>query len=128
MARRNSLSRGFVLPFAGTQSRGESAPVGIETLVRHLEYASEIGRLVPVEEIIGRRRVGIPVVVALEEPESDKRVEKVTRGAVMETQTAGQRVELFGPFGQLGEDLHFNCAEQGLRGPECKAGLQNVFW
>ena len=45
----------------------------------------------------------------------------------MEAQPTGERVEIFGAFGQFSEDFHFDSAEESLGGPEGEAGLQDVF-
>ena len=71
----------LVLRLPGAQRLGEVAPERIEAMVRHLEDAADVGRLLPVEEQVGLGRVGVAVAGALQEAERDQRVEEVARRA-----------------------------------------------
>ena len=66
--------------------------------------------------------------MALKKAQSDERIEEVAGRARMQAKAAGQRGKVFGAFGELGKDFHFDCAEQSLGGPEGDSGLQNVIW
>ena len=121
------VAGGFVLVFAGAQGGGEVTPVMEEALVRHLQDAADVGRLVLVEKDVARRGVGIATVLAFEKSESDEGIEEVARGAGVQAEAAGQRFQALRAFGEFGEDFHLNSAKQSFRGPEGQAGLQNVF-
>ena len=45
---------------------GERSPERVQAGVGHLQHAADVGRLGPVEEELGRRRVGVAAVLALE--------------------------------------------------------------
>src|SRR5579863_724615 len=120
------FSRRFALRLAGPQGRGEIVPVPVKPAVGHLENAADIRRLVLVKEQIGGGRVRVRAVLPLEKSERHQRVEKIAGGPRMQAQAAGERFERLRAARQFGEDLHFNCAEKRLRGPEGQAGLQNV--
>jgi len=48
---------------------------------------------------------------ALEKVEGDESVEEVARGTGMQAESSAQFGQCFGVFCELGEELHFDCAE-----------------
>lgn len=119
---------GFVLLFAGSEGGGEMAPEGIKAVVRHFEDAADVGRLVLVEEEVGLEAVGIDaVVVAGEKAESDEGVEKIAGAAGMEAHSFRECIQVFGMFGEFGEEFHLDGTEEGFGGPEAETGLEDAF-
>ncbi len=102
---------GLVLRLAGAEGDGEVAPERVEAVIGHLEHAADVGGLALVEEEIGRGRVVVDAVAALEEVERDESVEEVVRGAGMQAEAGAEFGQGFGVFGELGEELHFDCAQ-----------------
>ena len=84
------LSRLLALLFARAERSGEVAPMAVEPLVGHLEHAADVGRLVFVEEEVGRGRVGVDSVAAFQEAERHQRVEKVAGRSRMQAEATGQ--------------------------------------
>ncbi len=117
---------GLVLGLAGAEGGGEVGPGGIKALVGHLEDAADVGGLVFVEEEVGGGGVVVEAVAALEEVEGDEGVEEVVGGAGMEAEAGAELGERTRLPGELGEDLHFDGAEEGFGGPEAEAYLQDV--
>jgi hypothetical protein len=72
---------GFVLRLTTTKGDGEVVPERIEALIRHLQDATDVGRLSLIEEEIGCGRVAVRAVLTFEEVESNESVEKVARRA-----------------------------------------------
>jgi hypothetical protein len=99
------------------------APKRVEPVVRHFQYAANIGWLAAVEEYVCRRSIGVATVAAFEKAERDSRIEKIKRRPGMQADASAERVERFGSVGQFGEDAHFDGAEKDFRGPEPKANL-----
>jgi hypothetical protein len=102
-------------------------PVFKEAGVGHFENAADVAGFVLVEKEVGFGGISVDAVLSVEEPEGHERVEEIPRGARMEASASGKVGELFGMFGQLGEDAHFDGAEERLRGQESHADLHDVF-
>ena len=108
------FTRLFALPFPRAKRKGEAAPMPVEALVCHLQNAADIGRLALVQKQVRRRRVAIVAILALQESQSDQRVEKVSGGTRMKAKTSGQCMPFFGAAGKFGEHFHLHGAEQSL--------------
>ena len=70
-------------------------------MVRHLEDAADVGRLLPIEEEIGLGRVGVLLAVALQEAERHEGIEEVARRTRVQPQASAERVEVLGTVRQL---------------------------
>jgi hypothetical protein len=71
-------------------------------------------------------RVAVDAMFALEEAERYQGIEEVVGGTGMQAEAAAEFGERFGMAGEFGEDLHLDCAEQGLGGPEAEAYLHDL--
>jgi hypothetical protein len=67
-------------------------------------------------------------VVALQEPKCHQRVEEILGRARMDAQPVPQILTAFRVPRQLGEQLHLDRAQKGLRGPEAEADLHDLIW
>jgi hypothetical protein len=124
----SALGAGFVLRFTRAEGGGEVAPVTVESIVGHFEDASHVGSLTLVEEEIGGGGVVVGAVAPLEEAESQKSIEEVSRRPGMESEAGAQLGQSLGMFGQFGEKFKFDSAEQDLGGPKAGAHLQDLVW
>ncbi len=116
----------FIFRQAGAQGAGEIGPVRIEAEVGHLKDAADVGGLALVEEEIGLGGVGVDACLPFEEAEGDESVEEVVRGAGMQVEASAEGCEIRRALRELGEELHFDCAEEDLRGPEGEAGFEDA--
>ena len=82
---------------------GETAPEAIEAHARHLQHAAEIAGLIAVEKQISIGSIAVMVLGALQEAESDQRVEKIAGAARMQSQPAAQIVKRRRAMRQFGE-------------------------
>ncbi len=96
-------------------------------MIRHFQDAADVRRLVPVEEELRLGRVGVHAVGALQEPESDQRVEEVTRRAWVQAETSLHVLQRAGPPGEIREELHLDGTQQHLRRHEPQTDLHDVF-
>ena len=101
-------------------------PVAIEPVVRHLQYAADIGGLVLVEEEIGVRRITVDAILSLQKAQGDECIQEVPGGARVQTETSLDCSEILRVLGQLGEDFHFYGAQENLRGPKAHTDLHDL--
>ena len=120
------FTSGFVLVFAGPDRGGQVSPMMVEPLIGHLQHSPDIRRFALVEEDVAGWRIAVVSIFPFQKAESNESIKEVARGTGMQAESAGQRFETLRAFGKFGEDFHFNGAEESFRGPEGKAGLQNV--
>ena len=80
----------FVLRLAGAERFGEMAPERIQPLVRHLENAADVGRLLAVEKEVRLRSVRIQVPGAREKTERHERIQEIARRPRVQPQTSAR--------------------------------------
>ena len=122
---RRAAAADFVLRQARPKRLGEVTPEAVQTLVRHLEDAADVGRLLLVEERIGGRSVGVLAARALQKSQRHQGVQKIAGGARMQAEPPLYALQRLRPFRQIGEQLHLHRAQQDLRRPKSQAHLQN---
>ncbi len=97
-----------------------------ESRAGHFEDAADVSRLIAIEEEIGLGGVGVSGDGPGEEAESDEGIEEIAGGTGMETEAHGEGLEFLRAMRELGEDAHFDSAEQGSGGPEGEASLEDM--
>ena len=81
-----------------------------QTIVRHFKHSADIRRLVLVEEIVCRWRIGIFSVVTFEKSQSYQRIKKIAGRPWMQAKPPGDGIEILRTSRQFGEDFHFDSA------------------
>ena len=116
----------LVLRSPGPQTLRQGPPELIETSIRHLQDATDIGRLAPIEKQVGRRGVGIAAVLALEHPQRYQRVEEIRRAPRVQTQSLAQSLAIKSSrIRELRKDAKLDSAQQRLRAPEREPQLHD---
>ena len=115
----------FILRLACTQRLGERTPERIQPPIGHLEYASDVRRLLSVEEDVGVGGVGVSVAVSLQHAQGDERIQEISRAARVQHKTFGQRLGVEGTLSKLGEQAEFDRTQERLGAPESEAELQD---
>ena len=101
-------------------------PERIKTLVGHLEDSADVGRLALIQKEVGRGRVVVLAVSALEKAQRDERVEEVARRTRMQAKASLDGCEVLGMLGEFGKQFHLDGAQERFGGPEAQAHLHDV--
>ena len=86
-------------------------PERIKTLVGHLEDSADVGRLALIQKEVGRGRVVILAVQALEKAQRDQRVQEIARRTRMQAETSLDCCEVLGVLGKLGKQFDLDGAQ-----------------
>src|SRR5262249_23443225 len=116
---------GLILRLARPQAFGEVGPETKETGAHHLQHATQVRRLGAIQVQVGRRRIGILALLALEHAQSNQGVEKIARAALVKLEPGPNLLQRQRPPGQRGKESQFHRAEQRLGTPVAKAQLHD---
>ena len=116
---------GLVLRLSRLQAFGEVGPEAEEAGAHHLQHAAHVRRLGPVQVEIGRGRVGVLALLALEHAQGDQRVEEIARAALVKVEPGPDVLQRQRPLGQLREQAQLHRTEQRLGAPVPEAQLHD---